>query len=62
MFVYTASVTDCVGRNDHRLFVPQINTNYGMQSRFVVYYRGETLWNALPMALHNSYIFIYLVM
>ena len=50
MFVYATSVTGRVGRNAHRLFVPQINTNYGKQS---LYYRGATLWNALPMALHN---------
>ena len=40
--------------NPHRLFVPQINNNYG---RCSLYYRGTALWNALPPSLHDTATF-----
>ena len=51
MFSYTNSITGRVGRNAHRLFVPQIHTNFGRRSLF---YRGATLWNALSPALYDA--------
>ena len=53
MFSYTTSITgyEHEGRNAHRLFVPQIRTNFGRQSLF---YRGATLWNTLPSALYDA--------
>jgi len=48
MFAYATSITGHVGRNAHRLFVPQINTDYGKRS---LYHRRATIWNALPTAL-----------
>ena len=51
MFSYTNSITGRVGRNAHRLFVPQIYTNFGRCSLF---YRGATLWNALSPALCDA--------
>ena len=47
IFEYAINVTGHVSRNVHRLFVPQVNTNYGKCS---LYYRGTTMWNALPAA------------
>ena len=35
----------------HRLFVPQVNTNYGKRS---LHYRGPTIWNALSTALYSA--------
>ena len=51
MFMYSTSVTGREGRNPHRLFVPRINTEYGRRS---LYYRGTTMWNALPTALYDA--------
>ena len=42
MFDYAITVTGCMNRNVHRLFVPQIHTNYGKCS---LRYRGPLLWN-----------------
>ena len=50
MFAYATSITGCVRRNVHRLFVPQINTVYGRRNLF---YHGTVIWNALPAALYN---------
>jgi len=54
VFEYAINVTGRSNRNPHRLFVPQINTNYGKQS---LYYRGTTLWNALPPTLYDTETF-----
>jgi len=51
IFEYAINVTGRVNRNAHRLFVPQVNTNYGKRS---LYYRGTTMWNALPTAVYDS--------
>ena len=45
------NVTGRISRNAHRLFVPQLRTNYGKRS---LYYRGTILWNALPAALYHA--------
>ena len=50
MFEYAISIMGCASRNVHHLFVLQINTNHGKRS---FYYRGTTLWNALPTALYD---------
>ena len=54
MFSYTNSITGRVGRNAHRLFVPQIHTNFGQRSLF---YHGATLWNALSPALYDAALY-----
>ena len=51
MFSYTTSITGHEGRNAHRLFVPQICTNFG---RWSLFYCGATLWNTLPSALYDA--------
>ena len=51
MFNYAITVTGRVNRNIHRLFVPQVNTNYGKRS---LRYRGPTIWNVLPAALYSA--------
>ena len=48
MFDYAITVTGRMNRNVHRLFVPQIHTNYGKCS---LRYRGPLLWNTLSTAL-----------
>jgi len=53
MFANATSITGRVGRNAHRLFVPQINTNYGKRS---LYHRRATIWNVLPTALCDVFI------
>ena len=50
IFEYAVNVTGRISRNAHRLFVPQLRTNYGKRS---LYYRGTILWNALPAALYH---------
>ena len=51
IFEYAVNVTGRISRNAHRLFVPQLRTNYGKRS---LYYRGTILWNALPAALYHA--------
>ena len=51
MFNYAITITGRVNRNIHRLFVPQVNTNYGKRS---LRYRGPTIWNVLPAALYSA--------
>ena len=54
VFDYAVNVTGRSSRNPHRLFVPQINTNFGRRS---LSYWGTTLWNALPPTLHDASTF-----
>ena len=56
MFVYATSVTGRVGGNDHRLFLPQINTNYGKQ--FVLSWSHIVECSTYGLAQH---IFIYTI-
>ena len=51
MFNYAVTITGRVNRNVHRLFVPQVNTNYGKRS---LHYRGPTIWNVLSTALYSA--------
>ena len=51
MFTYAVTVTGRLNRIIHRLFIPQVSTNYGKRS---LHYRGPTIWNALSMALYNA--------
>ena len=58
MFDYAIAVTGRMNRNVHRLFVPQIHTNYGKRS---LRYHGRTLCQQLYTAqqlLLNLKIFI----
>jgi len=55
MLDYAITVTGRVNRNVHRLFVPQINANYG---KYSLHYRGPVLWNALSTALYSTTTFI----
>ena len=54
MFDYAITVTGRMNRNVHRLFVPQIHTNYGKRS---LRYRGPLLWNTLSTALYSAATF-----
>ena len=56
MFNYAVAITGRVNRNAHRLFVPQVNTNYGKRS---LHYRGPTIWNALSTALYSATTLIH---
>ena len=51
LFTYAVTITGRARRNIHRLFVPQVNTNYGKRS---LRYRGPTIWNALSTALYSA--------
>ena len=51
MFNYAVTITGLVNRNVHRLFVPQVNTNYGKCS---LCYHGPTIWNVLSTALYSA--------
>ena len=55
MFTYAVTVTGRLNKNIHRLFIPQVSTNYGKRS---LHYRGPTIWNALSTALYNANILI----
>ena len=56
MINYAVAFTGRVNRNAHRLFVPQVNTNYGKRS---LHYRGPTIWNALSTALYSATTLIH---
>ena len=50
-FSFAVDVTGRSGRNQHRLFVPRVRTNYGKRS---LAYRGTAIWNRLPPALYSA--------
>ena len=50
-FSFAVDVTGCSGKNQHRLFVPRVRTNFGKRS---LAYRGTAIWNRLPPALYSA--------
>ena len=48
---YSIDVTDHDGCNSTRLYVLQVQTNYGRQS---LYFRGTILWNNLSPWLYSA--------
>jgi len=46
MFHYASAISERIGRNPLRLYVPGIRTNYGRGS---LWYHGTTIWNNLPI-------------
>jgi len=50
-FSFAVNVSGRFGRNQHRLFVPRVRTNYGKRS---LAYRGTVIWNRLPPALYSA--------
>ena len=51
IFTFTVDVTSYSDRNQHRLFVPRVRTNYGKWS---LAYRATTIWNRLPPAVYSA--------
>jgi len=49
-FINAAAYTGRSGRNKDRLFISQVNTNFGKNGFF---YRGTVIWNSLPSALYR---------
>jgi len=50
-FQYAATVTSHIGRNSHRLFVPQVRTSFGKDS---FYYKGTQIWNSLNVSIYAA--------
>ena len=51
LFQYSTDVTGHHGCNPNRLYVPQVQTNYGRQSS---YFRGTMVWNNLSPLLYSA--------
>ena len=51
VFSFVADVTGRFGRNQYRLFVLEVKTDYGKRSWA---YRGTTIWNRLSPALYSA--------
>ena len=51
IFSFAVDFTGHFGRNQHKLFVPRVRTNYGKRS---LAYKGTTNWNRLPPALYGA--------
>jgi len=50
-FSFAVNISGRFGRNQHRLFVPRVKTNYGKRS---LAYGGTVIWNRLPPALYSA--------